>query len=299
MKTNIIFLKAVCLASLCFSGCSPEASQFGQSILSTAGISGSQSSSLFGALQSGVKGLSGLSVEEEYYLGRAVSAKILGINDVVQNPGLQAYVNKVGMTLAGMSERPETYGGYKFAVVNSSQKFAVSGPGGFVFVSAGMLKILKDEDMLAAVLAHEIGHVVLGHGTKAISTSNIRRAALAVGQEAVNQYGRSEISAAATLFSGSVDDLTKTLLESGYSRGQEYDADEFAVALLDKTGYDPSALAEVLEALNKAKSEGGWFSTHPEPEDRLDEVKDLLEDLKNKPSLALRKKRAERATFLR
>lgn len=270
---------ALTLAGLC-TACSPEVQRLGQSILSSAGVGGGGSSgSIFSALEAGAKGLSGMSPEEEYNLGRAVSARILGISPLAEKPGVNTYMNKVGMVLAGMSARPETFGGYHFAALQSSAPNAVSAPGGFVFVSTGLLKLLKDEDMLAAVLAHEIGHVVLGHGTKAVSASNLRKAAVALGSEAVQQYGRAEIAAAVSTLDESVNDITKTLFESGYSRGQEYDADEFAVELLARTGYDPRAMVDVLKALQANKSQGGWFSTHPTPEDRLDEVADALEDL--------------------
>jgi len=284
---------------LCLSSCTPEMQQMGQSILGVTGlVSGSQASTLFTAFDQSSKALSGMSAEQEYYLGRAVSANILGKYPLVNNNALQSYVNRVGMTLAAMSERPETFGGYRFGVFSSPELNAVSGPGGFVFLSSGLVRLLKDEDMLAAVLAHEIAHVVLGHGTDAISTSNFRKAALTIGEGAVQQYGRAEVAILASTFSGSVDDLTKTLLESGYSRRQEYRADRYAVQLMATTGYDPHALLDVLQALKHSKSVGGWTSTHPEPDDRIEEVQSELKSLNLQANPNLRKQRASRARVL-
>ena len=103
-------------------------------------------------------------------------------------------------------------------------------------------------------------------------------------------------------FQGSVDDVLETLLVNGYGRSQEYDADEYGVQLLAKAGYDPNAFVSVLktlERLEKESTQGGWLSTHPKGEDRLDELDDLPRSRSTDLGLAARTRRFSAATGIR
>lgn len=271
-------------------------SSLGSSILSSTGyVSGSDADSFFAAGQKFAKGVSGMNEEEEYYLGRGVSATVFSTYRPVKNDALTRYVNRVGNTLALFSDRPETYAGYHFVILDTPEINAVSAPGGFVFISKGFLKLLPDEDALAAVLAHEVGHIVLNHAADAVSEANISEAVLITARETAASQGGLVTQELTSLFGESVTEVTNTLLTKGFSRSQEYNADEYAALLLARAGYNPRALEGVLKSLSAASSvdhKGGWYSTHPDPAKRLDEVTDLLDKSpETNPHQALRAKR--------
>ena len=99
------------------------------------------------------KGFEDLTPQEEYYIGRAVAANILQKYTVYENTALTQYVNKVGLTVAWASDMPETYGGYHFLVLDTADPLAYSAPGGFIFISTGLMNMMEDEEELAGVLA--------------------------------------------------------------------------------------------------------------------------------------------------
>lgn len=260
-------------------GCAPGGGfqQIGSSLLSSTGlVSSSQADALFAAGGKFAKAATPLTEEEEYYLGRGVAAVVLSHYSPYRKPALQAYVNKVAATVAANSNRPETFGGYHVQILDTAEINALSAPGGFIFVSRGFLAIMPDEESLAAVLAHEVGHIALGHGVSAISQANLTEALTIVGKEAVASTTSGLTAQLTAVFGDSVKQVTETLLTSGYSRSQEYAADEYAAAVLQRTGYDPRGLVTMLKALEQKGaaegSEGGWYATHPDPERRLGEI---------------------------
>jgi predicted Zn-dependent protease len=217
-----------------------------------------------------------LNDEQEYYLGRGVSAMILRSYPLLrQSPGLTKYVTQVGVTLAAHSNRPEIFGGYHFGILDTDQVNALSGPGGFIFISRGFLELIPNEEALAGVLAHEIGHIVLGHGVGAISNARLNEALLLLGKEAAASYGPSELNAVSDYFGESVNQVADTLMKTGYSRSQEYEADAFAARLMAQSGYSVKGLTMMLDELTKAnaKQRGGWMDTHPSPTDRKASLK--------------------------
>jgi beta-barrel assembly-enhancing protease len=283
------------------AGCSGSTGlkSLSSSILGSTGlVSSSQVESVFSAVEKGSKAFSKISPQDEYHLGRAVAANIFDRYPPSKDTALINYVNKVGATLVAFSDRPEIYNGYHFMVLESPELNAVSAPGGFVFVTSGLIKRLPDEDSLAAVLAHEIGHEVLEHGMKAIADANAKAAALILGKEAVSTFGGSEAAQISGIFGDSISGAVETLLVKGYSRGQEYDADEYAAKLLARAGYNQKSIVAVLDAVESAQSggaSGGWLSTHPSAEDRKDELEGELAE----PSPALAQGQTLRANRFR
>lgn len=252
------------------------------SILSQTGIvSHDEARAIFRAGEAIGKASSPLTPEQEYYLGRAVAATILSrypmLPDTASNRNLQRYVTNVGHVVARSSHMPETFGGYFFVVLDSDEVNAVSAPGGFVFVSKGFLAVLRSEDELAAVLAHEVAHVTLRHGVGALSQAELSDALLMLGKEAASARAGAEVGLLTDTFGDMATDVADTLLTKGYSRSQEYEADKYASAILLASGYEPAALPGVLAILEKTMSQNdeaasGWFSTHPEASDRADEL---------------------------
>ena len=212
--------------------------------------------------------------EQEYYVGRAVGAIIAGKYTPYQNQKATNYLNVLGQTLAQASDRPETFGGYHFALLDSNEINAFAAPGGLIFVTRGMLRCCKSEDAVAAVLAHEIGHVQKQHGLQAIKKSRFTEAAGIIGVEAVKTMGGDNLAKATQLFEDSLLDITTTLVNNGYSRIFESEADAAAVVILKRVGYNPNGLVDMLKVMEQKLTPGGmdFAKTHPSPKDRISEV---------------------------
>ena len=211
---------------------------------------------------------------EEYYVGRAVAAQILGKYKLDQNPKLTQYVNEVGQTVARKSSRPNPFKGYHFAVLDTQEINAFACPGGIIFITRGLIQTCKNEDQLAAVLAHEVGHVANKDGINSISQARWTQVFTAMGTEAAKQYG-GVAGNLVSLFEGSIDDVFKTIVVNGYSRQAEETADAAALTELTKAGYDPNAMVILLTTM-EAKGKGstsGIFKTHPPTSERLAKVK--------------------------
>jgi predicted Zn-dependent protease len=216
-----------------------------------------------------------VSETEEYYIGRGVAATILTKYSLYRNQMVTAYVNYVGNTVAMGSPRPYTYGGYHFAVLDTDEINAFACPGGTVFVTRGMLKVVRTEDELAAVLSHEVGHVAQKHGLQAISTARWTEVVTTLATETAKTYTAAEMASLVDLFQGSVDDVFKTLVVNGYGREQELEADGLAIGCMKTCGYDGRQFVSVLDRLEQTSKQasGGIFSTHPDLAERIQAAK--------------------------
>lgn len=234
--------------------------------------------------------------EEEYFLGRAVAARILETYPLLKDPKLTEYVNSIGALLALHSEKPYTYGGYHFAVLDTNEMNAFACPGGTIFITQGMLKAVTNEDELAAVLAHEIAHVNHRDGIASIKKSRWTEAVTIIGSKAAQNYGPQELSHLTGIFEGSIDDIVKTLVVKGYGKSMEYGADKTAVAYLVSAGYEPGALKDFLDRMvtRGTASEGGILKTHPGTTDRIDNLRAEIPKETVNPSLV--SKRTNRFT---
>jgi predicted Zn-dependent protease len=262
MKRAIILLSVLLFPSLCFSFDIPGISRHLDTIKSTA--------------KATQKAARQISDEEEYYVGRAVAARIISTYPLYDDMALTAYVSKVGQTVALHSEKPYTYGGYHFALLDSDEVNAFACPGGIIFITRGMLRTVENEDELAAVLAHEIAHINHRDGIAAIKKSRWTEAVAIIGTSAVKEYGPGDLSQLVSIFEGSIDDVVKTLVVNGYGRDQEYAADKAALAYLDRTSYSPPALKAFLDRLAAGGGSGGIFKTHPGTSERVDNVRSAL-----------------------
>jgi predicted Zn-dependent protease len=224
------------------------------------------------------KSFEDITPEQEYYVGRAVGANILAQYAPYNVAPANSYLNLLGQSLALVSDRPETFGGYHFLILDSAEINAFAAPGGLIFISRGLLRCADSEDAVAAILAHEIGHVAKQHGLKAIKTARFKDAGLAIGMAAVEELGPSELAQVTAAFSGTIDDITSTLVNSGYSRSAEKEADLAAVDILKRAGYDPNALARMLKVMDSRLKPGapGFAKTHPDPEDRIASIQPVL-----------------------
>lgn len=269
------FFHCLLLASVGLTGCGAlSVASMGNKILQGVGLLSGKK--VFDAGEGLLKATDEMTREEEYYLGRAVAANVLSKFSLTDNEELNRYVQKIGLVVGAHSAVPETFGGYHFGVIDSSVPQAMSAPGGFVFISTGLLELLPDEDALAAVLAHEVAHVSLHHGVKTISQENLNKTVLALGQLAGTLNCAQVLQQATGVFGVAVDDIVGTLLERGYSRTQESEADLHALQYLLDAGYSPSALEVALSALSSDHN-SRWYATHPGSEERIASVLSWIE----------------------
>jgi len=215
-----------------------------------------------------------ISDEEEYYIGRAVAAKILSSYPLLEHRALTAYVNLVGQTMALHSDTPQTYGGYHFAILDTNEINAFACPGGTILITKGMIDATRNEDELAAVLAHEVAHIHNRDGIASIKSARRTEALTVMGTEAARSYTPAQVSQLVRIFEGSVEDVFKTLVVNGYGRSQEYQADETALRYLSRAGYNPASLRDFLLALaaQDTTTSGGILKTHPGTAERIENV---------------------------
>jgi predicted Zn-dependent protease len=202
---------------------------------------------------------------EEIQIGGGMAETLLGASPLLDDPELQKYVNDVGMWVAQQSERPGLP--WHFGVNSSDHINAFAAPGGYIIVTKGMVKQLRNEAELAGVLGHEISHVTRKHHLNAL-----RKGAL------VNLLGEG-LAASSDKHSELVRQLagpTKELYARGLDKGDEFEADRIGVVLAARAGYDPYGLPAVLTTLATADPNDNFLSllykTHPLPQARLDKL---------------------------
>lgn len=277
------------LVTMMQSGCATVA-QIGQA----AGVvTPEQAQSIVKTGEAFGKALGQITPEQEYYVGRAVGASVASTYKVYDRESATRYLNLVGQTLAMVSDKPETFGGYHFLILESEDVNAFAAPGGLIFLSRGMLRLCRSEDELAAVLAHEVAHVNLGHAISAISNSRWTQAFTILGTEGAKNFTGDRLGQLTEAFEGSINDITKTLVTSGYARGQERAADKLAVTILQRVGYDPSALSRVLMNMESHLKPGGldFAKTHPPPQERIADLAKLVAGAQGSAPTAERKSR--------
>lgn len=249
--------------------------------INLAGGGGSGSSGLdVGKMSQAAKqlrsGFADISESEEYFIGRAVAAQVLGRYKALPDAKLNAYAQEVLQTVAAASDRPATYKGYHLQVLDTPEVNAFAAPGGFVFVTKGMLALAENEDELGCVLAHEVAHVSKKHGLKTIQTSRLTSAFAMLGGEAAKRYSPDQVAKLTTAFEGAIDDVVNKLVINGYSRDKEYEADKFAAQYARAANYDPRALEAFLQRMDRAAASGGGvFKTHPSASKRVSELGSL------------------------
>ncbi|HEU5398648.1 MAG TPA: M48 family metalloprotease [Gammaproteobacteria bacterium] len=208
-------------------------------------------------------------LEQEEAIGNAAAATLLGATKPIHDKAVQDYVNKVGLWVALQSDRPDLP--WRFAVVDSDDIDAFAAPGGYVFITRGLLQHMHSEAELAGVLGHEITHVVLKHHLNALQ----RAARLDLAGQAA-QVGMASKGYNSTLDQQAfqkISNATRNLYSKGLDKDDEFDADRAGVVLAARAGYDPYGLLAVLQTLEGVDPKSGrvqlLLATHPSPEDRI------------------------------
>ena len=147
-------------------------------------------------------------------------------------------------------------------------------PGGHILVTRGLLRKVQSEDELAAVLAHEIAHVALGHGLASVQGARVTQIAADFAIDAGKATG-GDIAAFTSSFGDSISELAKILILSGYSQTYEFQADREARRIIAAAGYDQNALARLISRLPSRDDKGGagFAVTHPDPSSRLEALR--------------------------
>ena len=240
------------------------------------------------------KGFQDISESEEFFIGRSVAAQILSRYRPYQDAKLNRYVQSVLQVVAQASDRPMIFKGYHAQVLDSDEVNAFAAPGGFVFLTSGLVRLLENEDQLGCVLAHEVGHITAKHGLKVIKTSRLTTAFELLGQEAAKNAGSKQAAQLTEAFGGSVDDIVNNLVVNGYSRDLELAADKLGVGYARQANYQPQALVQVLSRMGGSGSARWGFSkNHPSTQQRLAQLQSL--DLS--PSAQFKASEARRKRF--
>ena len=220
----------------------------------------------------GKRELSFMSEAQEISTGQESHPQILKEMGSYDHQGLQGYVSDIGLRLAKSSERPQLP--WHYTVVDQPVVNAFAVPGGFVYITRGILAYLDSEAQLAGVVGHETGHVTARHSaqqyTRAVG-GTVGLAALSIFVPAARPFGQLAEQGLGVLF-------------LKYGRGDELQADSLGAKYAATNGWDPHAVPQFLATLGRLSegSEKGipnWLSTHPDPASRVDEVTALVQKL--------------------
>jgi len=224
--------------------------------------------------------------EDEIALGEAATASFLGASPLHHDASLQRYVNRVGKWVALHSDRADLP--WTFSVIDTETINAFALPGGSIIVSSGLLKRLGSESELAGVLAHEIAHVVKRHQLKAIQSGMQadfwKNVGTSVAADRVKIGGGAVGSTVGNMAKPYILDAAGNLIKDGFflrplDRGLETEADQLAIVLATRAGYDPYGLVGALQMLAQYKGGGdaaSVFSTHPSATDRIADLEKFV-----------------------
>ena len=219
-----------------------------------------------GAVVKGVGNLREVKEPEEIQIGQSMTETLLGARPLYDDAQLQRYVNEVGLWVARQSERPTL--AWHFGVNDSDHINAFAAPGGFVIITKGMMKQLRNEAELAGVLGHEVAHVIQKHHLKALRKTAFADL-LGEGLTAASDNRNTELVRKLT-------GPTKELYARGLDKSDEFEADRMGVVLATRAGYDPYGLPAVLSTLASADPKDNFLTlltkTHPLPQARLDRL---------------------------
>ena len=210
------------------------------------------------------------STEREVKLGESIAKQIQEEYDFIEDPLIQNRVEEIGKKIVAVCDRKDV--NYHFYVLDEEEDNAFSLPGGFIYIDKELIDKISSDDELAAILAHEIGHVVARHSVKKL--------------QAVMGYSflRVLIAVAPVEGSGSATrgaDLAFAEILTGYAREDEMLADQLATRYIKRAGYDPYAMLSVLEKLQDINRKRplqpiSYYKTHPYVPDRIRVVKQEL-----------------------
>jgi predicted Zn-dependent protease len=235
----------------------------------------------------GKKELSLLSFDQEVQLGAEADKSIVAEYGLYDDPKIAEFVDNLGQSMAKVSHRPTLQ--FHFRVLDSPVINAFALPGGYVYITRGILAYMNSEAELAGVVGHEIGHITARHGAKAYTRAQL--AQVGFGAAFVLSETFRQFSDVARVGVG--------LLFLRFSRDQERQSDELGVQYSTALGYDATDMSKFFGTLDRLQEESGqslpgWFSTHPNPEDREAKTLELAKAAQQKSNLQNFKKEREK-----
>ncbi len=208
-----------------------------------------------------------LSRADEMALGQQTDAEVTSTYGIYPDSSLNQYIAGVGKRLAAVSHQPGLE--FKFQVLDSPVVNAFAVPGGYVYLTRGILAYLNDEAELAGVMGHEIGHVTARHSAQIYSKAQVAQIGLAVGAALSKTFQK---------FAG-LAEAGLTIMFLSFSREHERQADDLGVLYASKAGYEASQMSSMFITLQKLNPQPGkdglpsWLSTHPDPPDRIEAIR--------------------------
>lgn len=218
----------------------------------------------------GQRQLALVSESQEIEIGRQTAVAAETQMGLVDDPALQEYVQRIGLAMAHASERPDLP--WHFGVIDDPTPNAFAAPGGFIYVTRGMLSLMNNEAELATVLGHEIGHVTARHSVSMISRQQLAQIGLGLGSVLSPEIAQLGELAGAGL----------SMLFMSYGRDAERQADDLGFGYALAQGYDVSQMTNVFASLQRVGEASGrspvpaWMSTHPYPEERIVRIQNRL-----------------------
>lgn len=224
-----------------------------------------------------------MSEQQEIQVGARYHEQILQEYGVYQAPELQNFISQLGKDLAARGHREDLI--YRFTVLDSPEVNAFALPGGYVYITRGILAYLNSEAEVAGVLGHEIGHITARHGVRQQSAATAAQIFSAVVAMKTGSQTYSDLS---SILGGA--------LLSGYGREQELEADRLGAEYIANAGFNPDEMLEVIGVLKdqeefarqRAEAEGrrhqtyhGVFASHPRNDQRLQEVVNSVQERRN------------------
>ena len=212
-----------------------------------------------------------VSEDQEIAMGQQADPSISAMFGLYDDAELQAYVSRLGDSLAASSERPHLP--WTFRVVDDPIVNAFALPGGFIYVSRGILAHFNSEAQLVSVLGHEIGHVTARHSASQMSEQQLAQLGLVAGAIVVPDVAARY---------GGIAQQALGILFLKFSRDDERQADMLGFRYMTRVGYDPHEMPEVFAMLGRVTEAGGgrglpvWLSTHPDPGDREQRINTLI-----------------------
>ena len=210
----------------------------------------------------GKRQLALMSESQEIAMGQASHPEVLSEFGAVDNEELQQYFSRIGNQLAKVSHRPNLP--WQFTVVDSPVVNAFAVPGGYVYLTRGILEYMNNEAELAGVLGHEIGHVTARHSVTQISQGQLMNLGLGLGSVFSSRFQQV----------GGLAQMGLEVLMLKYSRDHERESDQLGLDYMAKCGYDPEQMSKFFQVFVNMKEENqqslpNWLSSHPTPPDRI------------------------------
>ena len=237
----------------------------------------------------GERQLALIGTEEEVRMGRQAAQQVQATMGLYEGEGLAGYVEGIGTEMAEDTERPDLP--WSFAVADEPVVNAFALPGGFIYLTRGIMAHFNSEAEMAAVLGHEIGHVTARHSVEQMSRQRLARFGLGLGTVLSEDVARFSDVLGAGL----------GVLFLKYSRDDESQADRLGLRYLVGEGYAPDEMVDVFQMFRRQSEAAGgsgvpsWLSTHPTPASRIEQLRAMIDTLPR----SRRQGTVDREAFLR